>query len=101
MPLIEISQPAPTTWVLSLNSPPDNRLTPALLHELDDHLDTVEAAWRKTGTAEATPKDRQSMAGKGGGAVILTSSCKGFFSNGLDYENSVKDERFFPGMSSP
>lgn len=97
MGLIELTRPTDTTYVLTLNSAPDNRLTPTLLNELGGHLDTIEASWRKTGTVEASPKQRQGMPAKGGGAVIVTSACKGFFSNGLDYEASLGDERFFPG----
>lgn len=97
MPLITYSSPQPSVHLLTLTSPPDNRLTPQFLFELRDHLDDIEAKWRKSGGGEMSKKKREKFDGKGAGCVIITSECKGFFSNGLDYENSLKDKRFFQG----
>lgn len=100
MPLIEYTQPSPTIHLLTLNAPPDNRLTPPLLRELGAHLDTIEATWRKAGGGEMDKTKRDSFEHKGAGAVILTSACKGFFSNGLDYARSLKEPKFFQGELS-
>ena len=97
MPLIIRSQPHPTVHLLTLSAPPDNRLTPELLGELGAHLDDIEADWRKNGGGEMDPAKRKAFEHQGAGAVVLTSACKGFFSNGLDYQKSVKNPRFFPG----
>jgi enoyl-CoA hydratase/carnithine racemase len=99
MPLIIRTRPHPTVHLLTLSSPPDNRLTPELLHELATQLDDIEADWRRAGGGEMDPAKRNAHEHKGAGAVVLTSACKGFFSNGLDYKNSVKNPRFFPGTS--
>lgn len=100
MPLITLTHPTPTTHLLTLSAPPDNRLTPAFLHELAAHLDDIEALWRRDGGGEMDPKKRKSEEAAphgGAGCVVITSACKGFFSNGLDYQSSLKDKRFFQG----
>ena len=97
MPLIKYSQASPTVHVLTLAAPPDNRLTPALLRELGSHLDDIEAKWRTAGGGEMDKGKREAHEHKGAGAVILTSECKGFFSNGLDYARSLKEPKFFQG----
>ncbi|GFZ43328.1 hypothetical protein JCM24511_01048 [Saitozyma sp. JCM 24511] len=101
MPLIKLTQPLPTVHLLTLCSPPDNRLTPALLSELSSHLDTIEAHWRSNGGGEMDPKKRDATDLKGAGAVVITSECKGFFSNGLDWEKSIKNPKFFETIFDP
>jgi hypothetical protein len=78
-------------------SPPDNRLTPPLLAELAAHLDTIEGHWRSNGGGEMDASKREKTKLKGAGAVVLTSGCKGYFSNGLDWANAIKNPRFFEG----
>jgi len=58
-------------WVITMNAPPDNRLTPRMLITLNKHLDTVEAEWRSREDQEQ------------GGALVLTSAIRKFFSNGF------------------
>jgi enoyl-CoA hydratase/carnithine racemase len=99
MPLIKLTQPLPTVHLLTLSSPPDNRLTPTLLSELSSHLDTIEAHWRSNGGGEMDPKKRDATDLKGAGAVVITSECKGFFSTGLDWEKSIKNPKFFESES--
>lgn len=76
------TQPAPQVYLLSFASPPDNRLTPAFNATFLLALDAIE---------ERLPK----------GVVITTSSITKFYSNGLDYENAVKDPTFFSGSLFP
>ncbi|ORY24682.1 ClpP/crotonase-like domain-containing protein [Naematelia encephala] len=84
-----LSRPSPTTWQISLTSPPDNRLTPDLLPE-----------WRSN--VDGGGKKKIKRGGEwGAGAVILTSDCPKFFSNGLDYEKSLGVERFFENVFDP
>ncbi|ETN40912.1 uncharacterized protein HMPREF1541_05192 [Cyphellophora europaea CBS 101466] len=70
------TQPAPQVYLLSFASPPDNRLTPAFNATFLLALDVIE---------HRLPK----------GVLITTSSITKFYSNGLDYENAVKDPTFF------
>lgn len=93
-----LSRPHPTVWQISLSSPPDNRLTPTLLASLDANLDIVEAEWRRSGGGVSLEPKKRGEHG-GAGALIITSSIGKFFSNGLDYEKSSKDNNFFPGES--
>jgi len=76
------TQAAPQIYVLSFSSPPDNRLTPAFNQTFLLALDIIE---------HRLPK----------GVVITTSSITKFYSNGLDYENAIKDPNFFPGSLYP
>ena len=79
---IVCSQPAEKVYLLSFSSPPDNRLTPALNNTLLLALDILEKRFPK-------------------GVVITTSSIAKFYSNGLDYENAIKDPNFFQGSLFP
>ena len=89
-----VSRPHPTVWQITLSSPPDNRLTPTLLRSLSSNLDTVEAEWRRSGGGvHPDPKNRGQHGGAG--ALILTSDCGKFFSNGLDWEASLAVPNFF------
>ena len=100
-----LSRPLPNVWQITLTSPPDNRLTPALLSSFSSNLDDIEAEWRKaSGSRDTKPGSSKDKWGEHGGtgAVIITGREK-FFSNGLDYENSLKIKDFFEseGSSSP
>lgn len=46
------------------------------------------------------PKKRENYAGKGAGAVVFTSGLPKFFSNGLDFEGSLKINNFFEGENT-
>ena len=76
------TQPADKVYFLSFSSPPDNRLTPSFNKALLLSLDIVE---------HRLPK----------GIVITTSSIPKFFSNGLDYENAIRDPNFFKDSLAP
>ena len=69
-------QAAPGIYALSFSAPPDNRLTPAFNATFLLALDIIE---------HKLPR----------GVVITTSSITKFYSNGLDYENAIKDPTFF------
>jgi hypothetical protein len=93
MPLVQTSFPeaadAPVAvYTLTLISPPDHRLTSALLGELGQALDAVERDWwqRREAFKEAQAKLDKSQRAKGpgtvGGAVIIRGEGEKFFSNG-------------------
>jgi Delta3-Delta2-enoyl-CoA isomerase len=71
------TQPVPKVYLLSFSSPPDNRLTPAFNNTFFLALDILEHRFPK-------------------GVVVSTSSIPKFYSNGLDYENAIRDPTFFP-----
>ncbi|KAL7423712.1 hypothetical protein Q5752_001294 [Cryptotrichosporon argae] len=99
-PIVILSRPTPSTWLITLASPPDNRLTPALLGQLAARLDTVEAEWRALGGGKADPRSGK-MGKDVPGALVITSGVLKFFSNGLDYASAMKDERFFEHVFDP
>jgi len=76
------TQAAPQVYLLSFSSPPDNRLTPAFNQTFLLALDIIE---------HRLPK----------GVVVTTSSITKFYSNGLDYENAIRDPNFFPNSLFP
>ncbi|KAK5260056.1 hypothetical protein LTR20_010782 [Exophiala xenobiotica] len=76
------TQAAAQVYLLSFSSPPDNRLTPAFNQAFLLALDIIE---------HRLPK----------GVVVTTSSITKFYSNGLDYENAIRDPNFFPKSLFP
>jgi enoyl-CoA hydratase/carnithine racemase len=86
----------PTTHLITLSSPPDNRLTPAFLKSLSENLDKIELYWRERGGGMSPPDPSKKDTKVEGGAVIITGIDR-FFSNGLDYVNANKNKRFFEG----
>ncbi|KAL8873561.1 MAG: hypothetical protein Q9174_000999 [Haloplaca sp. 1 TL-2023] len=73
---ITCSQPSPRVYLLTIASPPDNRLTPALCSTLLLALDILDHRFDK-------------------GVVVSTSAITKFYSNGLDYDSAIKSEAFF------
>jgi Delta3-Delta2-enoyl-CoA isomerase len=70
------TQAAPQVYLLSFSAPPDNRLIPSFNATFLLALDIIE---------HRLPK----------GVVVTTSSITKFYSNGLDYENAIKQPTFF------
>ncbi|KAJ4411615.1 hypothetical protein N0V82_008984 [Gnomoniopsis sp. IMI 355080] len=69
---ITITEPSPQVYLISLASPPDNRLTTALCQSLLTALNLIEFSGLPTGV------------------VVTTSALPKFFSNGLDLTHAVK-----------
>lgn len=72
---IVCTEPAPQVYLLTFNSPPDNRLTPAFCSAMISALDIVELQYPT-------------------GVVVTTSAITKFYSNGLDLELATKVEGF-------
>ncbi|PSS00574.1 ClpP/crotonase-like domain-containing protein [Coniella lustricola] len=80
---ITITEPLPAHYLITLSSPPDNRLTTALCHALLRALDLIELSPQTSSRP---------------GVVITTSSLPKFFSNGLDLVHAVAHgEAFWSG----
>jgi len=93
-PLLTLTHPKLTLWVIELHNGPDNRLTHALINKgLKPALDIVEREWRAQ-RAEAL-KDMSSDGAKGALIIVGRKSQDKFFSNGLDLANAVRDPNFF------
>ncbi|CDO70869.1 hypothetical protein BN946_scf184804.g1 [Trametes cinnabarina] len=83
-PLVTVTHPTSTLWVIELHNGADSRLTDVLLlRGIIPALDTVEKHWRENWRAGKAKKDE--------------GLCKG-----LDYDNAIKDPsfgtNFFPSM---
>jgi len=78
----EISSPAPSVYLLSFTSPPDNRITPAFL---SGYLLTLNILERRH------PK----------GVLISTSGISKFFSNGFNITDLVETPKFFENFLLP
>ncbi|KAG7285559.1 hypothetical protein NEMBOFW57_010188 [Staphylotrichum longicolle] len=77
---IVATEPAPAVYLLTITSPPDNRLTTASCTALLDALDLLEFGGYKPGV------------------VVTTSGIAKFYSNGLDLEHALATEGFIPRM---
>ncbi|KAL8825671.1 MAG: hypothetical protein Q9170_007703 [Blastenia crenularia] len=70
------TQPSQRVYLLTFDSPPDNRLTPAFCASFVLALDILDKRFPK-------------------GIVVTTSAIAKFYSNGLDYESAIKSKAFF------
>lgn len=71
------TQPSTRLYLLTFESPPDNRMTPSFCQTLLLALDILDHRFPK-------------------GVVVTTSGIPKFYSNGLDYESAVKEgEKFW------
>ena len=76
------TSPAPKVYLLTFNAPPDNRLTRDFNAAFLLALDILETRYPK-------------------GVLITTSSIAKFYSNGLDYENAIKEPDFWSNSLYP
>lgn len=76
------TQPSARIYLITFNSPPDNRLTPSFLSSFMLALDILEYRFPT-------------------GVVVTTSAIPKFYSNGLDFENALKTKGFFERMLYP
>lgn len=79
---IVCTQPSQRVYLLTFDSPPDNRLTPAFCTSFILALNILDRRFPK-------------------GTVLTTSAIPKFYSNGLDYESAVKSKTFFPESLYP
>ncbi|KAI0806326.1 ClpP/crotonase-like domain-containing protein [Irpex lacteus] len=95
-PLATVTHPTPSIWVLELHNGADSRLTDHFIkNAILPALDAVERDWRQNfRTANAPSGDKQSA--KGALIIVGNRSQHKFFSNGLDYEKSLLNPRFWP-----
>ena len=80
--IIICTQPLSRVYLLTFESAPDNRLTPAFCQSLLLALDILDHRFPK-------------------GVVITTSGITKFYSNGLDLESAVKTKGFFADSLYP
>ncbi|KAF9064177.1 ClpP/crotonase-like domain-containing protein [Rhodocollybia butyracea] len=95
-PLITLTHPKKSLWVIELHNGQDSRLTHELVNQgLKPALNTVEKEWRESWRLRH--RDQKANKGEGKGALIIVGrrDQDKFFSNGLDFANSQKDPNFF------
>jgi len=95
-PLITLTHPKKSLWVIELHNGQDSRLTHELVNQgLKPALNTVEKEWRESWRLRH--KDQKANKDEGKGALIIVGrrDQDKFFSNGLDFANSQKDPNFF------
>ncbi|KAJ4261677.1 hypothetical protein NW762_007115 [Fusarium torreyae] len=71
------TEPSPKVYLLTLTSPPDNRLTTPVLKTILNALDIIEFGYPH-------------------GVVVTTSGIPKFYSNGLDLEHAMSTDGFWP-----
>ncbi|OCH95445.1 ClpP/crotonase [Obba rivulosa] len=103
-PLLTVTQPTPSIWIIEMHNGEDSRLSEAFIEEaLKPALDAVESSWRQAWRAASAAKDKEG--GKGALIIVGKRSQDKFFSNGLDYDNARKSPHFhtnfFPLVVNP
>ncbi|KAG6832821.1 hypothetical protein H0H92_009440 [Tricholoma furcatifolium] len=80
-PLITLTHPKPSLWIIELLNPPDSRLTLDLVDRgMKPALDAVERDWRQQWRASQQTKDK--TGGKGALIIVGQRGQDKFFSNG-------------------
>ncbi|KAG5645563.1 hypothetical protein DXG03_005839 [Asterophora parasitica] len=80
-PLITLTHPKPSLWVIELHNGQDSRLTVDLVDRgLKPALDAVERDWREQWRAAQKAKDKEG--GKGALIIVGRKDQDKFFSNG-------------------
>ncbi|KAG6850694.1 hypothetical protein H0H93_009852 [Arthromyces matolae] len=99
-PLITLTHPKPSLWIIELHNGVDSRLSIDLIEKgLKPALDAVERDWRDQW--RATQNDKDKSGGKGALIIVGKRDQDKFFSNGLDYESVAQDPNFFPVIFNP
>ncbi|EJD49754.1 ClpP/crotonase [Auricularia subglabra TFB-10046 SS5] len=93
-PVATITHPSPETWILELHNGPENRLSARVLREaIIPALNIVEREWRLSRAKGRKAKDEK--AGHGSLVIVGDRSQDKFFSNGLQYEDVLKNYNLF------
>ncbi|MCJ1278157.1 hypothetical protein MMC21_005972 [Puttea exsequens] len=79
---VTCTQPSPRVYLLTFESPPDNRMIPSFCDAFLLALDILEHRFPK-------------------GVIITTSAIQKFYSNGLDYDSAIKTKGFFQNHLYP
>ncbi|CCM02828.1 uncharacterized protein FIBRA_04940 [Fibroporia radiculosa] len=103
-PLVTVTHPTATTWVLEMHNGEDSRFTDHFInHAFMPALDAVERHWRQDWRIAKANKDKEG--GKGTLVIVGKRGQDKFFSNGLDYDNIMNDPAyrisFFPIIMNP
>jgi len=94
-PLLTLTHPSTSVWVIELHHGEDNRLTEHFIQKaIMPALDRVEAAWEKALDTAKANKDKEG--GKGALVIVGKRSQNKFFSNGFDYPQVLKNPNFIP-----
>jgi len=99
-PLLTVTHPKPSLWIIELHNGQDNRLTQEFVDKgLMPALDIVEREWRAQLRTAQQNNDKEG--GKGSLIIVGKRDQDKFFSNGLDYANSLKNPNFFQLTMNP
>uniref|UniRef100_A0A0W0F766 ClpP/crotonase n=1 Tax=Moniliophthora roreri TaxID=221103 RepID=A0A0W0F766_MONRR len=104
-PLVTLTHPKKSLWIIELHNGQDARLTPELVDGgLKPALDAVERDWRESWRKFQEDKQKYKDEGKFcKGALIIVGrrDQDKFFSNGLDLTRVVNNPNFFPMTFNP
>jgi len=93
-PTAIVTHPTSSIWILELRNGADNRLSEEFIsNAISPALTAVEREWRSGWREARAKKDREG--GKGALIIVGNRSQDKFFSNGLDFDNAVKNPHFF------
>jgi len=101
-PLVTVTHPTQSIWVLELHNGDDSRLTDKLIKQaVMPALDAVERDWRQRWRATQESNDKNKDGAKGALIIVGNRKQHKFFSNGLDFEKSLHNPRFWPDVFNP
>ncbi|PCH41401.1 ClpP/crotonase [Wolfiporia cocos MD-104 SS10] len=103
-PLVTVTHPTLISWVLEMHHGEDARFNEHFINgALMPALDAIERHWREDWRTAQAKKDKNG--GKGFLVIVGKRAQNKFFSNGLDWDNLVKDPtfatNFFPLVFNP
>jgi len=99
-PLMTLTHPKASLWIIELHNGQDNRLTQDLINKgIMPALDIVERDWREQFRLAQAKKEKDGA--KGALIIVGKRDQDKFFSNGLDFANSQKDPNFFQLTFNP
>jgi enoyl-CoA hydratase/carnithine racemase len=99
-PLLTLTHPKSSLWIIELHNGADNRLTHELITKaIMPALDAVEREWREQ--QRSALKNKKLEDAKGALIIVGKRDQDKFFSNGLDLANSSKDPNFFQMTFDP
>lgn len=99
-PILTVTNPKPTLWVIELHNGDDNRLTVDMIDRaLKPALDVVEKHWREQWKAAQKAQGKEGA--KGALIIIGNLSQEKFFSNGFDLPSVLSNPNFFSCTCNP
>jgi len=99
-PILTLTNPKRSLWLIELHNGEDNRLTTVMIDgAIKPALDAVEQHWREQWRPAQKVKGKEDA--KGALIIVGKQSQDKFFSNGFDFPSVMANPNFFPQTCNP